>query len=405
MTPILRTLSDVAPQPICWLWRNYVPLGKLVVIEGHPGTGKSVVTADLIARVTTGVAMPDGSTSDLRGPANVVILAAEDDPADTLRPRLQAAGADLSRVHLWETITTDEVSRLPMFPEDVATLANVVAETGAKLVVIDPITAFLSPRVDAWKDAEVRRALTPLSLLAADMGIAVLTIRHWTKALTANPLHRGGGSIAFVAAARSILAVVQHPEDDELRVLASIKSNLAARPPSLAFEIEQAGTVPVIRWKGPVDLSANDLTGAGRDPSPERSAVLAFVKGAGRPVGSKEVAEALGMTTSTARWHLSAAAKAGQLVRTATGLYEYPTSSSSNGTNSSNNTNNANNLESVHINSVGGVGDVGAVGDDGRRCHRCGGLLLASPDRPGWLRCRGCGWWCREDDPALRRVR
>ena len=406
MIPTVRTLADVEPRPICWVWPAYLPLGKITVLEGDPGLGKSLVVVDLVGRVTTNALMPDGSASDLPGPANVLLLAAEDDPSDTLRPRLEAAGADLSRVYLWETVTTDQVTRLPLVPEDVGMLASVVTEIGAKLVVIDPVSAFLSPRVDAWKDAEVRRALTPLGLLAADLGIALVVIRHWTKSSTLNPLHRGGGSIAFSAAARSILAVVQHPEDDQVRVLVSIKSNLAARPPALAFEIERVGMAPVIQWKGPVELASEDLTGAGRNPSPERAAVLAYAKAAGRAVGIREVAEALNMNKSTARWHLSQAAKAGQLVRTATGLYQYPTTSSPNGSNSTNNTNNANNLESVHINGVGDVGDVGAVGDDGRRYHRCyscGGALVEPEDRPGWLRCQACGLWSRVDDPAYAR--
>jgi DNA-binding transcriptional ArsR family regulator len=397
MTPILRTLSDVAPQPICWLWRNYVPIGKLTIVEGDPGQGKSLVLADLVARVTTNALMPDGSASDLPGPANVLLLVAEDDIADTIRPRMEAAGADLSRVFLLETIATDEATRLPLIPEDLAQMANVVTDIGAKLIVIDPVSAYLSPRVDAWKDTELRRALTPLAILAADLGIALIVIRHWTKSPTLNPLHKGGGSIAFSAAARTILAVVQHPEDDQVRVVTCIKSNLSARPPALAFAIEQAGTAPVVRWRGPIDLAATDLTSGGRNLSPERAAVLAYVKAVGRPVSAKELVENLGLNDSTARWHLSTAAKAGQLVRTATGLYQYPTTSS---TNSSNSTNNANNLESVHIN---GVGDVGVVGKDGSHCYRCGGALKASLDRPGWLQCQACGWWSRMDDPAYAR--
>jgi hypothetical protein len=409
MTPVLRRLADIEPRPVSWLWPSYVPLGKLTILEGHPGMGKTLVLSDLIARITTGRTMPDGSASDLPGPANVLLLAAEDDASDTLRPRFAAVGADLNRVYLWETITTDEVSRLPALPEDTGTLASIVTEADVKLVVVDPVMAFLSPRIDAWRDAEVRRVLTPLAALAADLGIAVVAIRHWTKSPTLNPLHRGSGSIAFSAAARSVLVVGQHPEDDDLRVLVSLKSNLGPKPPALGFVIEQAGTAPVVRWRGPVDLATTDLTSAGRDPSPERSAVLAYVKGAGRPVGSKEVAEALGMTTSTARWHLHQAAKAGQLVRTATGLYGCPTTSNPNGSNNTNNTNNANNLESVHINGVGDVGDVGgvgAVGDDGcryHRCYSCGGPLQEPEDWPGWLRCEACGLWSRTDDPAYTR--
>ena len=384
MTPVVRRLADIETRPVSWLWTGYAPLGKLTILEGHPGMGKSLVLSDLIARITTGRTMPDGSASDLPGPANVLLLASEDDASDTLRPRLEAAGADLNRVYLWETIVSDDVSRLPALPEDTGTLASVVVEADVKLVVVNPLMSFLSPRIDAWKDAEVRRVLTPLAVLAADLGIAVVAVRHWTKSPTLNPLHRGSGSIAFSAAARSVLMVGQHPEDDDLRVLVSLKSNLGPRPPALAFEIEQAGTAPVVRWRGPVDLATTDLTSAGRDPSPVRSAVLAYVKGAGRPVHSKEVAEALGLTGTTARWHLHEAVKAGQLVRVGAGLYR--PAAGSNGTTH-------NGVVPDHFDDT----------ECGHRCYSCGGLLVEPEDRPGWLRCLACGLWSRVDDPAYAR--
>jgi hypothetical protein len=400
MIPTVRPLSSVEPRPVSWIWPNYVPANKITVVEGDPSRGKSLLVADLVARVTTGRTMPDGSIGDLVGPVNALILASEDDAADTLRPRLEAAGADLSRIYLWETVVSDQVTRLPCFPEDAGMLASAVLETDAKLVVVDPLSAYLSARIDSWRDTDIRRVLSPFALMANDLGVAMVLIRHWNKSPATGLLYRGLGSIGLTAAARSVLAVVQHPDDDEARVLVRIKGNLGPRPPALAFEIIQEGMVPVIRWKGPVELAAKDLTGAGRDPSPERAAVLGFVKGAGRAVGIKEVAEALGMKESTARWHLAQAAKAGQLVRTATGLYQYPTTSSPNG---SNNANNANNLQSVHINGVGDVGFVGVVGKDGSYCYRCGGALKASLDRPGWLQCQACGWWSRMDDPAYAR--
>lgn len=386
MTPVLRRLADIEPRQVSWIWPNYVPLGKLTIVEGHPGMGKTLALSDLIARITTGRTMPDGSASDLPGPANVLLLASEDDAADTIRPRLEAAAADLNRVYLWETITTDDVSRLPALPEDTGTLASIVTEADVKLVVIDPLMAFLSLRIDAWRDAEVRRVLTPLAILAGDLGIAVVAVRHWTKSPTLNPLHRGSGSIAFSAAARSVLVVGQHPEDDDLRVLVSLKSNLGPRPPALAFEIEQVGMAPVIRWKGPVELASEDLTGAGRDPSPVRSAVLAYVKGAGRPVSSKELAEDLGLKEATARWHLHQATKDGQLVRVGAGLYR--PASGSNGTTH-------NGVVPSHIDDT--------TTECGQRCYRCGGELVEPEDWPGWWTCRGCGLWSRRDDPAYTR--
>jgi hypothetical protein len=391
---------------VSWIWPNYVPANKITVVEGDPSRGKSLMVADLVARVTTGRTMPDGSIGDLVGPVNVLILASEDDAADTLRPRLEAAGADLSRVYLWETVTNDQVTRMPLLPEDLAQMASIINEIDAKLVVIDPLSAYLSNRIDSWKDADIRRALSPLAVMAADLGATIVLLRHWNKTPGTGLLYRGLGSIGFTAAARSVLAVVQHPEEDEVRVLICIKSNLGPRPPALAFEIERVGMAPVIQWKGPVELASEDLTGAGRNPSPERAAVLAYAKAAGRAVGIREVAEALNMNENTARWHLSQAAKAGQLVRTATGLYQYPTTSSPNGSNNTNNANNTNNLESIHINGVGDVGDVGGVGDGGRRYHRCyscGGELVEPEDRPGWWWCRGCGLWSRRDDPAYAR--
>ncbi len=385
MNPVVRRLADIEPRPISWIWPNYLPLGKITLIEGDPGQGKSLVLTDLVARITTGRMMPDGSIGDLGGPVNALILASEDDASDTLRPRLESAGADLNRIYLWETVVSDQVTRMPAFPEDLGMLASVVNETGARLVIVDPLSAYLSARVDSWKDADIRRALTPLAVLAADLDVAIVLLRHWNKTPGTGLLYRGLGSIGLAAAARSVLAIVQHPTEDGVRVLVSIKGNLGPRPPALAFEIEQVGTAPVIRWKGPVELASEDLTGAGRDPSSGRAAVLAFVRGASRPVGIKEVAQALNMNENTARWHLSEAAKAGQLIRVGPGLYR--SAADPNGTTH-------NGVVPDHIDDTT---------ECDRRCYSCGGALEAPADRPGWLRCRACGLWSRVDDPAYGR--
>ena len=370
---------------MAWIWPNYVPANKITVVEGDPSRGKSLLVADLVARVTSGRTMPDGSIGDLVGPVNVLILASEDDAADTLRPRLEAAGADLDRIFLWETVVSDQVARLPAFPEDTATLADIVAEIGAKLVIVDPLSAYMSTKLDSWRDTDIRRVLSPLAVMAADLGVAIVLLRHWNKTPGTGLLYRGLGSIGLTAAARSVLAIVPHPEEDGVRVLVGIKSNLGPRPPALAFEIEQVGTAPVIRWKGPVELASEDLTGAGRDPSSGRAAVLAFVRGASRPVGIKEVAQALNMNENTARWHLSEAAKAGQLIRVGPGLYRSaadPNDTTHNG------------VVPDHIDDTT---------ECDRRCYSCGGALEAPADRPGWLRCQACGLWSRVDDPAYAR--
>ena len=385
MIPVVRRLADIEGRPVSWLWRGYVPANKITLIEGDPSLGKSLVLIDLLARVTTGRTLPDGSIGDLVGPVNVLILASEDDAADTLRPRLEAAGADLSRVYLWEAVTTDQVTRMPLLPEDLAQMASIIDETDAKLVVIDPLSAYLSSRLDSWKDPDIRRALSPLAVMAADLGVTIILLRHWNKSPGAGLLYRGLGSIGFTAAARSVLAITRHPEEEEVRVLICVKSNLGPRPPALAFAIEQAGMAPVIRWKGPVELATKDLTGAGRDPSSGRAAVLAFVRGASRPVGIKEVAQALNMNESTARWHLSEAAKDGQLIRVGAGLYR--SAADPNGT--------------PHNGVV--PNPVDDTTECGLRCYSCGGLLVEPPDRRGWLLCESCSLWSRTDDRAYAR--
>ncbi len=390
MIPLTRTLADVEFRPVSWLWPRYVPLGKVTVLEGDPGLGKSLVVADVAARITTGTRMPDGSASDLPGPASVVVLTAEDDVSDTLRPRLEAAGADLNRVTVWETVLEDDgTERLPSVPDDLGLLAGVVRRTAAKLVVVDPFTAFLSASIDAWKDAEVRRALTPLATLAADLGIAVVLIRHWTKTSATNPLHRGGGSIAITAASRSILLVAEHPQDETVRVLASVKSNLTARPPSLRFGIGLVGGVPVVEWRGEIDLSAKDLTAVGREMSPERAAVIGYVADRGEPVTADEVAQALGMTPENARAHLARAAKAGQLIRVGTGRYTALSQS------------HQSHILSSDVTTVTVVTrDSGERNLSPPRC-RCGGRLRSS-EHAGWLKCVRCSNYIRENDPALQ---
>jgi putative DNA primase/helicase len=386
MTPVLRRLADIETRPVSWLWRGYVPANKITLIEGDPSLGKSLLVADLLARVTTSRTMPDGSASDLPAPASVLLLASEDDASDTLKPRLLAAGADLSRVYLWEAVTTDQVTRMPLLPEDLAQLASIINEIDAKMIVIDPLSSYLSNRIDSWKDPDIRRALSPLAAMGNDLGVTIILLRHWNKSPGTDLLYRGLGSIGFTAAARSVLAVVRHPEDDNTRILFGLKSNLGPRPPALAFEIEQVGMAPVIRWKGPVELTSEDLTGAGRDPSPVRSAVLAYVKGAGRPVSSKELAEDLGLKEATARWHLHQATKDGQLVRVGAGLYR--PASGSNGTTH-------NGVVPSHIDDT--------TTECGHRCYSCGGELVEPEDWPGWWTCRGCGLWSRRDDPAYAR--
>jgi RecA-family ATPase len=195
----VQALSELATQPVAWLWPARLALGKLAVLDGDPDQGKSLVALDLCARLSTGRPMPDGSPGP--GPAASLILQDEDTADDTLLPRLKSLGAELKRVSVWRGRDgQDEVMR---FPRDLGLLEEALIKTGARLVVLDPVMAFLDQGIIANSDQSVRRALSPLARLAAQLGVAVLLVRHLNKFRGQGPLYRCGGSIGLLAACRS----------------------------------------------------------------------------------------------------------------------------------------------------------------------------------------------------------
>ena len=189
--------------------------------------------------------------------SDVIILSAEDDLADTIRPRLDAAAADVTRVHAIPLVSDWR----PTIPTDIDVLASWISTEDAKLVIIDPLFAHLDGNINANSDPDMRQALAPLGALASETGAAIVLIRHLRKSGADNHLYRGGGSIAVIASARSGLLVGRDPEDADRRVLAVSKSNLAANPPSLGYgltEDREHASVKV-SWYGPVDVSAEHL--------------------------------------------------------------------------------------------------------------------------------------------------
>src|SRR5215218_8992877 len=298
--PVGIMLSEVQAESVEWLWERRIPLAKITVLDGDPGLGKSVLTADLAARLTTGRTMPFGFQK--REPAGVVILSAEDGAGDTIRPRFDAGSGDPEKVVL---LGTEELLGIP---EDLGTIERAIKQVDAKLVIVDPIMAFMGEEVNPNSDKDVRRALTPVKQLAERLGVAVLIVRHLNKTPGGNHLYRGGGSIGIIGAARVGLLVGPHPDDEDLRVLAGQKSNLGPPPESLKYRIETAENNSArVKYEGTVEMRPQDLLKGPQDEE-ERSAadearefLRSVLAGAARKESNSVKAEAksLGISETT----------------------------------------------------------------------------------------------------------
>lgn len=258
---VVKNLADVVEEPISWLWPGRLAYGKFNLLDGDPGDGKSLVTIDFAARVTTGRPFPGFCAC--YEPGSVVILAAEDGISDTIKPRFTAAGGDPALVHVMTGTRRGKKDGFPSLTKDAAALGDLVRGVGARFVIIDPLTSYLGG-CDTHKDAEVRQALSPLVAMAGETGACVLAVRHLSKAEARAALYRGGGSIAFIGVARGALLLARHPDDKARRVVAVSKSNLAAEATSWVFSVsvDTAGR-PSVAWEShPSELTAEDLVKA-----------------------------------------------------------------------------------------------------------------------------------------------
>lgn len=261
-------LDSVEPERVSWLWDGRIPFGKVTIVEGDPGAGKGHLVAAVTAAVTTGAALPGGEPHES---ANAVLVSLEDGTADVLRPRMEAAGADLARVRV--------VTELPSIPADVAPLAALVHQDDARLLVLDPITAYLGSDTDSYKDQDTRRALLPLAELAERAGCAVVLVRHLPKSRNRNAVLAGAGSIAFIGLARTALFVAPKPDDPERRILAVAKSNLAEIPESLEFRITAAAGASRLEWLGRSEFTAGALHAAHAEAAHEDASQTAEAAG------------------------------------------------------------------------------------------------------------------------------
>jgi hypothetical protein len=247
-------LGEIESREVDWLWPGRLPAGMIAVLDGPPSAGKSTIVIDIVARLTTGRPLPDEPSGDARPAVSVVLLGHEDSPEHTIRPRLDAAGADAGRVHL----LADVGGRMPRLPDDAEEIERLVGETGARLVVIDPVSAYLG-QADLHRDNDVRVALAPLALLAERTGAAVLMLRHLRKSGGTDALGRGLGSVAIIAVARAGLMLLEDPDDRDARILAWSKMSVGPRPASLRWRWQQGSGPPRVSWEGTCNHTADEI--------------------------------------------------------------------------------------------------------------------------------------------------
>jgi archaellum biogenesis ATPase FlaH len=255
---IVHRLADVERERITWMWRGFLPHKKLVIVDGMPGVGKSTLTADIAAKVSIGEAFPCGTENRARG---VLFLAVEDGVGDTIRPRVEAAGGDIERVYSMSGVISKGFEVSPDLSEHMAIIRNEVIKYDIGLIIIDPIMALLGANVDSYRDQDVRSITTPLARLAEELDVIVLVVRHPNKSVRSDALMRGGGSMAFIGAARVGWVVGKDPNDENRRILAISKSNLASMADSLQFELVNDSEFECarIQWLGISSVSADNL--------------------------------------------------------------------------------------------------------------------------------------------------
>lgn len=243
----LIAMSEIQAEEVKWLWYPYIPCGKITIVQGDPGEGKTTFVLALAALLTRGLSMPGGSLT--LPPTNIIYQTAEDGLADTIKPRLDSLGADCSRV-----LVIDENERELTLNDH--RLAQAIQETNAGLVALDPIQAYLGDGVDMYRANEIRPIFKRLCQMAEQTGCAVILIGHMNKMQGAKSAYRGLGSIDFRAAARSVLLVGRSKDDPNMRVVVHDKSSLAPEGQSILFSLDSESG---FTWDGFCDTTASEL--------------------------------------------------------------------------------------------------------------------------------------------------
>jgi DNA repair protein RadA/Sms len=251
----LKYYSDVTAQNVQWLWFPYIPFGKITLVQGDPGDGKTTLMLHVVSLLSRGYEMP--FSSDVMPAGNVIFQTIEDNPGDTIKPRLLREDADCGRVAFLQcddqplTLMSDQWEKA-------------IRQASARILVIDPLQGYLGNDVHMQQASDMRQAMQHLTKVAERTHCAIVIIGHMNKSSGGKSLYRGLGSIDIVAAARSVLLIGRSPDNRNIRVMAQIKNSLEREGPTLAFELEENQG---IRWIGQYDMTVDDILNGAPDES------------------------------------------------------------------------------------------------------------------------------------------